>query len=340
MELLAMQMKREGKYLVRSLSFKGASFDVEEVELTKAQEAVWDGSAELWEHIIEAFYNAKDRADTSWSKHLTSMLWSSHQRFFSSLLMAVKVPGTVRIAKKALEDGHCVVIGLQNTGEANTVAADDGCSAAEMIVHNLLDKHGAKMLLDDEMSDIKARLKELKLPINPLDQLIDELGGPKKVAELTGRQSRQVCLQGEWTVERREKTGSSGDDINIEERKRFQMGKKLVAIISDAASTGISLHADSRVKNQLRRVHITFQLPWSADKAVQQMGRSHRSNQSSAPHFKLLMTPIGGEWRFASAVAERLQQLGALTQGDRRATGSSGIQAFSIETEYAYQARP
>ena len=44
-----MQMKREGKYLVRSLSFKGASFDVEEVELTKAQEAVWDGSAELWE---------------------------------------------------------------------------------------------------------------------------------------------------------------------------------------------------------------------------------------------------------------------------------------------------
>ncbi|KAJ1479536.1 hypothetical protein T484DRAFT_1813973 [Baffinella frigidus] len=37
MELLAMQMKREGKYLVRSLSFKGASFDVEEMQMTNEQ---------------------------------------------------------------------------------------------------------------------------------------------------------------------------------------------------------------------------------------------------------------------------------------------------------------
>uniref|UniRef100_A0A8C5FLB8 Protein strawberry notch homolog 2 n=1 Tax=Gadus morhua TaxID=8049 RepID=A0A8C5FLB8_GADMO len=445
MEIVAMDMKVSGMYIARQLSFSGVSFRIEEIGLDNDFKQVYNKAARLWAEALQIFMRAADELGLVSRKSLWGQFWSSHQRFFKYLCIAAKVRCLVELAKRELEAGKCIVIGLQSTGEARTREVLDEndvilcvCLCVLLYVRlsvflcvtlsgslfcvckprgrqpkqskHSVDSGGVINISDDSSSDSDGmdtdsnsspdslldnddvifvnhtsytagsralnvpfvcpdvkrsrlgtsprsdatitRIEDMKqgllnkisalgkeLPLNTLDELIDKFGGPEKVSEMTGRKGRVVRrADGSVRYESRAEQGNSIDHINVKEKDRFMNAEKLVAIISEAASSGISLQADKRVRNQRRRVHMTLELPWSADRAIQQFGRTHRSNQVTAPEYIFLISELGGERRFASIVAKRLESLGALTHGDRRATESRDLSKYNFENKVAHPA--
>lgn len=66
------------------------------------------------------------------------------------------------------------------------------------------------------------------LPTNTLDELIDGLGGPRRVAEMTGRRGRVVSLpDGSVQYQLRSESDVSIEMLNIAEKERFMNGDKV-----------------------------------------------------------------------------------------------------------------
>ncbi|KAK1388244.1 hypothetical protein POM88_016422 [Heracleum sosnowskyi] len=197
-----------------------------------------------------------------------------------------------------------------------SVSADWSCVSCKEKTEEYLQQRrvylAQKLERYDEATERKSHI------LNPLEDVIVQLGGPYKVHEITGRRHRLVRASNGIAVryEPRSTKDVTMEMVKINEKQSFMDGEKLVAIISEAGSAGVSLQADRR--------------------AINQFGRTHRSNLASAPEYRLLFGNLGGECRFASIIAKRLESLGALTQGDRRAGPS--LRAYNYESPYAKRA--
>ena len=75
-----------------------------------------------------------------------------------------------------------------------------------------------------------------------------------QVAEMTGRRGRVVSLpDGTVQYQLRSESDVTLEMLNLTEKRRFMDGEKNIAIISEAASSGISLQSDKRVKVRCHR---------------------------------------------------------------------------------------
>ncbi|MBB4087550.1 strawberry notch-like NTP hydrolase domain-containing protein [Sphingomonas carotinifaciens] len=129
MELIARDLKMQGLYVARALSFAGVEYDVLEHSLTPDQIEVYDAYADAWAIIHANLRAALDatRVTDSFSKDTynsgakaaaLSIFELTKQRFFCQLLLGMKLPALVPAIRADLDRGESAVIQLVSTSEA------------------------------------------------------------------------------------------------------------------------------------------------------------------------------------------------------------------------------
>lgn len=377
MEVVARELKGMGAYLSRTLSFEGVTYGRLEHQLSDTQTEVYNQVAESWQIILDNVYEALEvtESDSKAKMNALKEFWAANQRFYNQMLISLKLPSVISDIQRQLKEGNSVVLQMVSTYEAATdrkiANAEDGMSfddidlsPRETIINFLekafpvqlfeeivnengdiirvpvLDSEGKPVLSEEAIAmrtELIEKLATLPVPEDPMVLLFEALGH-ENIAEISGRKRRMITVTDEYGNKSRtlEKRGTKASSADI---KSFNDGKKRVLVFTKAGNTGVSFHASNDFKNQEKRIHYLLEAGFSADEAIQGFGRTHRSNEVMPPHYVLVTTNIPGEKRFISTIAKRLDQLGALTKGQRQ-TGSTGIFSSSdnIESVYAKDA--
>ena len=306
---------------------------------------------------------------------------STKQRFFCHLLTSMKCPTLIRRIEADIADNKSPIVQLISTGEAmlERRIADIPMSERQDLnldmspreylleylkhafpvhlyevrtdsdgnQHSVLatDQHN-NPITSQEAVELRQQLMERLCsppPVNTaLDQIIQHFG-TDTVAEITGRKRR--------VVKHNDPDGprfalqSRPANANLSETRAFMSGLKHILVFSQAGGTGRSYHADTHCGNTRRRHHYLLEAGWRAERAIQGLGRSHRTNQAHSPRFIPLTTDVKGERRFISTIARRLGALGAITRGQRNAQttlSNADQQLFNerdnFESDFARQA--
>ncbi len=337
--------------------------------MTADERRQYDKIADLWAELLTAFERGEQTACQKRNAHRYAQFYAAQQRFFLQLMLAYALPDVIPAIERDLVAGRSVVLSLFNTGEAQAdrkvrdaraqglELSELDATPREMIVQLIetqfplyqyreqtdpITGNVVSVRVEDaagnpeinrenlrRQQELLDKVADVDIPHNPLDALVSHFG-VSSVAEISGRTHRWE--HGKYV--RRKLQGVPRRQLNEYETRLFQSGRKRVAVISGAGSTGISVHADLMARNQQRRVFYAFQLSWSADQQMQAFGRVHRSNQTSAPIIRLVLLDVAGQKRLVNAVSKRLAALGALTKGERHSLSSDLFRPEDVTDEF------
>ncbi len=267
------------------------------------------------------------------------------------MLVALKADPAAEMAIEALKNGEKPVITLANTMGSfiEEYASEHGISNGgelpadfSALLHRYLDRtrhytikkpfseeKGEKHYISDAQMGpaalaafrrITAQIREMDMsnvPVSPIDHIRQKLmDAGYKVGEITGRThaidysgdkpSLRIIPQSERSI-----TGKRGY-IN-----GFNNGGVDAMILNQAGSTGLSLHASVKFKDQRPRRMIIAQAERNIDTHMQMLGRVHRTGQVVLPSYDQLVAAVPAEMRPAAVLSKKMASLNANTTGAR-----------------------
>ena len=269
---------------------------------------------------------------------------SNTHNFISSLLLALKLDAVADRVADSVKKGEKPVIALIETkgsfleeyisdnnlkigDRANINFTDILISAVNrMYKYHEKDASGEvergaftpeELGLADIHNDVINKINSLgiNLPASPIDYLRNKLEQKGiKTSEITGRNSSIDYSDKFPTIAKRSK---SDKDPNTQIRL-FNSGEVDSIILNAAGSTGISLHADKRFKDQKPRKMFMIQPSLDIAVVMQMFGRVLRSGQVVKPSYEIFSLALPAEKRPTMVLAKKMRSLNANTSANAK----------------------
>lgn len=257
-------------------------------------------------------------------KKLHSITSHAEQLFLSQAIHSLQMPTAIQVIREKLAKGRAVICQLTHTGEAalnNALAQQADAETIDLstidtthrsalidFVHKYYPIHEYHRVYDHDKKAFVAQpkldknqhpivstaavvrrgemidaIRDVVFPLPILDQLHEHF--PGQVAEVSGRRKWiETIVDDDGAVSQHiSKRSAKASEVAIAE---FEAGRKLIlAFTEGAGGAGLSFHASRKIANQRKRSHLLLEMSWSAEKAIQGMGRTPRAGQVVEPEY-------------------------------------------------------
>ncbi len=292
---------------------------------------------------------AGNKAEKSVNHHEFS---SVVHNFIRQMLLGLKVDTAANEAIAALKRGEKPVIALENTMGSflnEYVSANglkDGDSLGDFGYRDVLsralhrtravtikDKKGEETRKEVGLHELDSATRaaydaaqkiidslDVTIPASPIDWMrsrIEKAG--YTVAEITGRNT-SVDYSTETPTVSQVPLSEQNDKVGT--TRMFNSGELDAIILNVAGSTGISLHASEKFKDQRVRHMIVAQPAQDINIFMQMLGRIHRTGQVVLPKYTILSLDLPTEKRPTAVLNKKMKSLNANTSSNTESATS------------------